>query len=94
MKCRYWKRAACSVDQTDYNYEKYKYARHDCPKGVDKNCNVVKRDKVIKAHCSGRALDCLENGIPCFIGPKLYKGDVAVTIHIKAADYAKIRGSK
>jgi hypothetical protein len=75
----------------------YRDGRKNCPVAANSRCEIVPakpKDVVVKAHCSGRALDCLENGIPCFVGPKLYKDDVSVTIHISAKDYARMKGGQ
>jgi hypothetical protein len=74
--CPWYKRAACSVDSLDYNYEKYKYVRHDCPKNVNDKCEIIPRKPKmvkVKARCRFNALQGMwadtwnTEGIPCTI---------------------------
>ena len=88
MKCKYWKKASCSVDQMDRNFPKYWRVHVDCPKGVDKNCNVVKNDIVVK----GWAHSHLYTGMMVFTYKSTVVETVPCTIHIKAADYARLKG--
>lgn len=47
MKCKHWKKAACSVDSDDKNYEKYAKKTGNCPKNADNNCNIIIRNPYI-----------------------------------------------
>ena len=90
--CPWYKRAACSVDHTEYNYDKYKYVRHDCPKNVNDKCEIIEKDIVIKAWFIRLPKEGLHWEIFSLKKVGLYRYPVA--LHIKASDYKKLKGKK
>ena len=90
--CPWHKRAACSVDHTEYNYDKYKYIRHACPKNVNDKCEVIEKDIVIKAWFIRLPKEGLLWEIFSLKKVGLYR--YPVDIHIKASDYKKLKGEK
>lgn len=91
--CPWYKRAACSVDHTEYNYDKYKYVRHDCPKNVNDKCEIVEKDITIKVFTHP---DIVRTTNPMFWGTfrKSATYSLPATLHIKASDYKKLKRDK
>jgi len=68
------------------------YGSHQCPRNTNDRCEIIppkKKDVVVKARVT------IDNNGEMWASPWCLPEDgVPCTIHIKAADYAKIRGSK
>lgn len=88
--CPWYKRAACSV--IEYNYDKYKYVRHDCPKNVNDKCEIIEKDVVIKAWFVRMPKEGTSWEIFSLKKVGLYR--YPVDIYIKASDYKKLKRDK
>jgi hypothetical protein len=51
-KCKYWKKASCSLDATDaeHLWKKFGHRNVNCPKNIDDNCDIKPRMVTVKAY--------------------------------------------
>ena len=61
-KCKYWKKACCSISFLDKNYKKYYERSAICPKNTNNNCNIkhtpkLRRIKAWAAIVDGKIVD-------------------------------------
>ena len=88
--CKYWKKASCSVDRQDDGYEKYWNRYVNCPKNTDDKCQIIEKDKVIKAWAKFDRFGRFDGAHYC----KKRDYNVICTITIKAKDWKKLKEAK